>query len=95
VKEFPPPETVRSDLAPAFLFDSPIICSKELGSQWSVDDANAAIEQYCGNDYAWSNGYKPQSVKGNIKIAASWANGLEEKRGYNGSYKPEDKDYCT
>ncbi|KAF2832411.1 hypothetical protein CC86DRAFT_401176 [Ophiobolus disseminans] len=30
-----------------------------------------------------------------MRIAASWTNGLERKRGYNGPYKPEDKDYCS
>lgn len=32
IKMFPPPETVRSDLIPASLFDSQIVCSKERGA---------------------------------------------------------------
>jgi hypothetical protein len=94
VKSFPPPETVRSDISPASLVDSQIVCSKERGSTWSTEDAEAAIEEYCGNDLAWSDGYSPMSTRGAIKIAASWTNGLEKQRGYSGPYKAEDKDYC-
>jgi len=94
VKKFPPPETVRSDMKPASLVDSQIVCSKEKGSQWSAEDADAAIEAYCGNDWAWSDGYEPFTVKGNIRISASWTNGAEKKRGYAGPYKPEDKEFC-
>jgi hypothetical protein len=94
VKKFPPPEVIRSGLAPASDVDAQVVCSKEMGGQWSPEDADAAIEEYCGNDYAWSDGYEPMSIKGNVKIAASWTNGLEKKRGYDGPYKPEDKDYC-
>jgi hypothetical protein len=95
VKMYPPPETVRSDLSPASLVDSQIVCSKERStSKWSQNDADAAIEEYCGNDYAWSDGYNPMSNKGALKIAASWTNGLEKKRGYNGPYRSEDRDYC-
>lgn len=74
-KRFPPPEIVRSDLRPASLVISQIVCSKEKGSTWLVKSAEAAIEEYCGNDLAWSDGYTPMNIKGAIKIATSWTNG--------------------
>ncbi|KAF2832410.1 hypothetical protein CC86DRAFT_401175 [Ophiobolus disseminans] len=52
VKKFPPPENIRSDLAPAASVDSQIVCGKERGSQWTAEDADAAIEAHCGNDNA-------------------------------------------
>ena len=99
---FPPPETARSDLPPASLDGPQIICSTErLESKgFTEDDANAAIEEYCGNDLPFGDpnlplgGFELVVRKGTLNISASWHNGLEDQRGYIGPYSSDQRDFC-
>jgi hypothetical protein len=97
VIKFPPPETIRSDLEPASLNGPQIVCSnEEVEKAFTEDDVKVVIEEHCGNDLPFGDprlplgGFEHTTDKGSLKIAT----GLQERDGYLGPYKSEDRDYC-
>jgi hypothetical protein len=93
VIKYPPPETVMAyDIQPPTdekaEGKAEIYCSVRKDSKWSWDDANKAIDQYCGNDRPYTGG--PERVEvNNIAIFAgmSWL-GWDPKR--PGPYQKEE-----
>ncbi|KAF1993563.1 hypothetical protein P154DRAFT_582692 [Amniculicola lignicola CBS 123094] len=89
---YPPPDEIKSELSPAAIDRPEVVCSKERGGKWTKEDADAAIEQHCGNDLPFGKADE-YTEKGSVKISASFQDSTE-KRGFSGPYPEDKKGYC-